>query len=341
MTRGAGEPIAHLGGRWAQGLREVTSSLDVLDGSGTWAVVIPYDGEPRLLGFDMWSQHRPAHRDDLEADAWTGPLGDAWTSSVNQEAYCQSVQRTRDLIAAGTVYQVNICRVLGAELELGSASMAGLHARLQARNPAPYAGFIDAPEVGIRVATASPELFLRRDGQHIRTGPIKGTAATSDGLLAKDWAENVMIVDLMRNDLGRVCEVGSIVVPELTKVEEHPGLVHLVSTVEGTLPRDAAWRQVIDACFPPGSVTGAPKSSALKVISDLEPASREVYCGAIGWVDADRQQACLAVAIRTFWHREGVLRFGTGAGITWDSDPMGEWRETELKARRLIEVASQ
>jgi len=110
--------------------------------------------------------------------------------------------------------------------------------------------------------------------------------------------------------------------------------------VEVNLQGDTGWGQVIDACFPPGSVTGAPKSSALRVISDLEPVSREIYCGAIGWVDADRQQACPAVAIRTFWHRDGVLRFGTGAGITWDSEPAGEWAETQLKARRLIEVAS-
>ena len=340
MHRGPREPVARLGGRWAYGLHTVTSDLGALDGSGTWAVVIPYDGQPCLLGFDTWSREQPAHRDDLGADAWVGPRADAWSTSMNEEAYCAAVHRTRDAIAAGTVYQANICRILATELAPEAASMAGLHSRLQARNPAPFAGFIDAPEAGIKLATASPELFLRRDGRRVRTGPIKGTAATPAGLLEKDWAENVMIVDLMRNDLGRICEVGSIEVPELTKVEEHPGLVHLVSNVEGNLQGDTGWGQVIDACFPPGSVTGAPKSSALRVISDLEPVSREIYCGAIGWVDADRQQACLAVAIRTFWHRDGVLRFGTGAGITWDSEPAGEWAETQLKARRLIEVAS-
>ncbi|MFM8893847.1 MAG: chorismate-binding protein, partial [Actinomycetales bacterium] len=185
-----------------------------------------------------------------------------------------------------------------------------------------------------------PELFLERQGHLLRTGPIKGTAATAPELLPKDWAENVMIVDLMRNDLSRVCQAGSVTVPALTRLESHPGLVHLVSTVQGELVSDVGWAETVAATFPPGSVTGAPKSSALTVIEALEPAAREVYCGAIGWVDADRRQACLAVAIRTFWYRDGLLRFGTGAGITWDSDPELEWAETQLKARRLIAVAA-
>ena len=340
MARGGGEAIARLGGRWATGLREVSSDLGVLDTSGTWAVVVPYEGAPRLLRFGDWHQDRPALRDDLGGAGWIGPPLSSWSTSMDRESYCQAVLSTRQEIAAGTVYQANICRVLAADLPDDRAPMAALHERLQAWNPAPHAGFIDAPEAGVKVATASPELFLKRDGQRLRTGPIKGTAAAREGLLEKDWAENVMIVDLMRNDLGRVCEVGTIAVPELTKVEQHPGLVHLVSSVEGTLAEAASWAQVFEACFPPGSVTGAPKSSALRVISGLEPVSREVYCGAIGWVDADRRQASLAVAIRTFWHRDSVLRFGTGAGITWGSDPLQEWQETQLKARRLITVAA-
>ena len=182
-----------------------------------------------------------------------------------------------------------------------------------------------------------------------------------------------MIVDLVRNDLGRVCEYGSVTVPALWSVEEHPGLCHLVSTVEGTLRAGIAWGDVIGATFPPGSVTGAPKlaaldvlrrlepgrgwadllaaaapagsvsgapkSSALRIIGELEPAPRGVYCGAFGWVDADTKSAELAVAIRTFEWRDGRLHLGTGAGITWGSDPVREWDETELKVSRLLEVA--
>ncbi len=191
--------------------------------------------------------------------------------------------------------------------------------------------------------TASPELFLRVAGGAVTSGPIKGTAPTPDGLTAKDRAENVMITDLVRNDLQRVCDPGTVEVTDLLAVEAHPGLVHLVSTVTGRLRpglRSGAslWPALLDATFPPASVSGAPKSSALRIIDALEPVPRGPYCGAIGWVDGD--EAVLAVGIRTFWWADGVLRFGTGAGITWGSDPAREWEETELKARRLVGLAS-
>jgi para-aminobenzoate synthetase component 1 len=149
-----------------------------------------------------------------------------------------------------------------------------------------------------------------------------------------------MIVDLVRNDLGRVCRPGTVTVPGLFEVEEHPGLHHLVSTVRGRLRPGCGWPDVLAATFPPGSVTGAPKLAALDAIARLEPASRGVYCGAVGWVDADRRAGDLNVAIRTFWFADDEVRFGTGGAITWDSTPEGEWEETELKARRLIRVAS-
>ena len=196
------------------------------------------------------------------------------------------------------------------------------------------------PAHGVAVASASPERFLRRDGPVVESKPIKGTAASPELFLPKDRAENVMIVDLVRNDLGRVCEWGSVEVPALLAVESHPGLHHLVSTVRGRLRPGCGWAETIAATFPPGSVTGAPKLAALAAIERLETASREVYCGAVGWVDADRRMGDLNVAIRTFWFADGEVRFGTGGGITWDSTPEGEWEETELKARHLIRVAS-
>ncbi|MFI0368868.1 chorismate-binding protein [Actinomadura sp. 1N219] len=246
------------------------------------------------------------------------------------------VQRIRDAIADGVVYQANLCRVLSAELP-GESSIAGLGARLASGNPAPYAMTVKVP--GLEVASASPELYLSRDGDVVESRPIKGTAKTVDGLTAKDDAENVMIVDLVRNDLGRVAEVGSVEVPGLCEVEEHPGLVHLVSTVRARMA-GGGWPELIAATFPPGSVTGAPKASALDLLEVLEPVPRGPYCGAIGWVDADSRRGALAVGIRSFWAEGGLLRFGTGAGITWGSDPLREWRETELKAARLLEVAS-
>lgn len=150
-----------------------------------------------------------------------------------------------------------------------------------------------------------------------------------------------MIVDLVRNDLSRVCVTGSVAVPDLLRLETHPGLVHLASYVSGSLLDNVKWPQIIDATFPPGSITGAPKSSATRIIAELEPIAREYYCGAIGWIDADEGTACLAVAIRTFWKSAGQLHFGTGAGITWSSDARAEWRETELKAAHLTALAAK
>jgi para-aminobenzoate synthetase component 1 len=174
----------------------------------------------------------------------------------------------------------------------------------------------------------------------VETRPIKGTAADGRPFLAKDRAENVMIVDLMRNDLGRVCRYGSIGVPDLCREERHPGLAHLVSTVRGRLRPGVGWAELLDATFPPGSVTGAPKVAALDLIARLEAVPRGVYCGAIGWVDAATGDGDLNVAIRTFWVDGDRLHFGTGGGITWDSTPEGEWQETELKARRLLAIAA-
>ncbi|MCD0448847.1 chorismate-binding protein [Actinocorallia sp. API 0066] len=238
----------------------------------------------------------------------------------------------RAAIADGIVYQANLCRVLSAPAHDG---ITGLGRRLTEAHPAPYGMTLKIP--GAEIACASPELYLARAGDVITSGPIKGTGRTEADLLPKDHAENVMIVDLVRNDLGRVAETGSVEVPSLCAVEHHPGLVHLVSTVRART--SAGWPEILAATFPPGSVTGAPKSSALELIERLEPVARGPYCGAVGWVDADRGVAELAVGIRTFWIEEGQVRFGTGAGITWGSDPAREWQETELKAERLLEVA--
>ena len=190
--------------------------------------------------------------------------------------------------------------------------MAALGAALAAGNPAPFSAVVRLPDHGVEVASASPERFLARSGTRVWSSPIKGTAATVDDFLPKDRAENVMIVDLVRNDLGRVCEFGTVHVPALLAVEPHPGLVHLVSTVEGQLRPGVGWAAAVDATFPPGSVTGAPKPAALDHIARLEPVDRGVYCGAVGWVDADRRQGELNVAIRTFWIEDGALHFGTG-----------------------------
>lgn len=328
--------MARLGGLIATDLRDVTSDPAALDSTGFWAVSADFEGRLVCARFGDVREAPP-----VRTGRWRGPSADAWTSSLDRAAYTEGVRRVREHIAAGEVYQANLCRVLSAPIG-ADADVDALTAELAHGNPAPYAGTIRLPEHGVEIATASPELFLRRDGRTVESGPIKGTGRTEADLLEKDHAENVMIVDLVRNDLGRVCATGSVTVPELCVVEKHPGLVHLVSTVRGELAEGAGWPELFAATFPPGSVTGAPKSSALRIIEDLETAPRGPYCGGIGWVDADRGTGELAVGIRTFWidRAEGVLRFGTGAGITWGSDPEREWQETELKASRLLAVAS-
>lgn len=340
-------PLARFGDRLATGLLDVTGDPAALDSTGFWAVAADFEGRLTCARFaDVREVPVPAP----VPGAWRGPAAGDWTSSLDRAAYTAGVRRIREHIAAGEVYQANLCRVLSAPVGPG-ADVDALTALLARGNPAPYAGTIRLPGHGVEIATASPELFLRRDGRIVESGPIKGTGRTEADLLEKDYAENVMIVDLVRNDIGRVCATGSVTVPDLCAVEKHPGLVHLVSTVRGELRDGAGWPELLAAAFPPGSVTGAPKSSALRILDALEPAPRGPYCGGIGWVDADRGVGELAVGIRTFWidrtdrtdgTGEGtpLLRFGTGAGITWGSDPEGEWRETELKASRLLAVAS-
>ena len=342
----AGLPSAALlGGLVGSELLDITDDLAALDSSGRWAVVIPYAGTPVLARFGRWQPERGRTADaglegvPLEAGRWTGPRQEEWRSSLTGSAYRSAVDEVRQRIARGDVYQANICRVLSAPLpDPRAADIAALHARLVAGNPSPFCGVIRVP--GAHVATASPELFLRRRGQRVESGPIKGTGRVAADLQDKDRSENVMIVDLVRNDLSRACVPGSVEVPRLLSIEQHPGLVHLVSVVAGELRADIGWPTLLDAAFPPGSVTGAPKSSALRIIDELEPTSRGVYCGAVGWVDADTGEGELAVAIRTFWVEDDHVHFGTGAGITWGSDPVAEWQETELKASRLIALAS-
>ena len=327
-------PLAVVGGRLCTGLRDVTSDPACLDSAGFWAVVLPYEGEATFARFDTVGPARP-----WRGQPWVGPRRDEWTTSLDQTRFEKGVETIRDAIRAGDVYQVNLTRRLSAPVA-ADADVAALGAVLAEGNPAPYAAVVRIPSAGVHVASASPERFLSRAGRRVWSSPIKGTAATPDRFLAKDTAENVMIVDLVRNDLGRLCEYGSVKVPGLLEVEPHPGLYHLVSTIEGRLRPGVTWADLFDATAPAGSITGAPKLAAMDVIRALEPVPRGPYCGAVGWVDADRHAGELNVAIRTFWVDDGHLHFGTGGGITIDSDPTGEWEETELKARTLLALAS-
>ncbi len=256
-----------------------------------------------------------------------------WRSNVPREEFEAGVRTVVGLIEAGECYQVNLTRRLTCPLR---ADPIGLFAGLVRSNPAPHAALVRLGSWA--VVSASPERFLSRRGNYVETRPIKGTAVDAHVLAAsrKDRAENVMIVDLARNDLGHVCEYGTVRVPSLCSVERHPGLHHLVSTVVGRLRPGMGTGALLRATFPPASITGAPKPRVLQAIEDLEASRRGVYCGAVGWIDADTTTMDLNVAIRTFEVTPQGTQLGVGAGIVADSDPAGEWEETELKVARLL-----
>ena len=259
-----------------------------------------------------------------------------FTSSLDRAGFEAGVREIIELVRAGECYQVNLTRRLTSDV---AADPMALFGALVRHHPAPHAALL---RFGDRaVVSASPERFLRRRADAVETRPIKGTAGQRSVLerSAKDRAENVMITDLARNDLGRVCVPGSVAVPELCVPDAHPGLWHLVTTVTGRLRPGVGTGTLVRATFPPASVTGAPKPRVLQAIEDLEPVSRGVYCGAVGWVDSGSAALELNVAIRTFQIAGGRTHLGVGGGITVDSDPAAEWRETELKAARLLAVA--
>ena len=254
------DPMAHLGGLMGTNLIEITDDLSVLDQSGRWAVVLPYDGTPILARFDVWQAANP----EATAGPWVGPR--SWVSSADEADYVGGVERVREVISFGGVYQANVCRVMAASLpEPRRSHVGGLNALLCAGNPAPYAGMVSIPGV-VEVATASPELFLRRVGDVVESGPIKGTGRTAADLTVKDEAENVMIVDLVRNDLSRVCTPGSVSVPALLSVEQHPGLVHLVSRVRGRLTDGAGWPRIL-----PDTTATAPNSPMARAVQSSVP----------------------------------------------------------------------
>jgi para-aminobenzoate synthetase component 1 len=314
-----------MGGRLATDLVEVSDDPKCLDDGGFWAVSTTFENQFTAAKFAT-VQAAP-----FPATSWI-PLKGTWESSLNMNQYIGYVESIRNYVEQGWVYQVNACRRLSHTDD--GQSLRGLFTEILKNNPAPWASYLEMP--GVMIASASPELFLRRDRNTVKTSPIKGTQPlNADDFGAKDKAENVMIVDLMRNDLSRICKSGTVEVPRLLSSEEHPGLQHLVSDVKGELLDDISWSEIFEALSPPGSVSGAPKSSAVQVIAENE-IDRGPYCGVLGWVEGEKAE--LSVAIRTFW-KDSRINFGTGAGITWSSDSAAEWEETQLKARRLISIA--
>jgi len=295
-------------------------------------------------------------KDACKANAATGAMREACdlapqfpltghpgvTSNFDRDAYLAVVRRAIEYVHAGDCFQVNLSQRLLAPL---TEDPLELYGRLRERNPAPFAGYLDLGDFA--VASASPERFLRVARGEVETRPIKGTrprgATTQEDRdriadlvrSPKDRAENVMIVDLLRNDLGRVCEYGTVRVPRICQVETFPYVHHLVSEVRGRLAPGKTPLDLLRACFPGGSVTGAPKVRAMEIIAELEPTARGPYCGSLGFVGFDGSMDT-SILIRTFTAGRGWVQFPVGGGIVADSDPEREYEETLHKAEGLL-----
>lgn len=302
---------------------------------------------------DRWPWSTPARPDDwrrtLALARGEPAVRSPWRAGpaaqrMDRPAFEAGVQRIRGAIADGEVLQVNLTRRVDLPFE---GDPWALYEDLAAAHPAPFSAFIDAPAFAI--ASCSPERFLRLRGDQVEARPIKGTIGrgrdAAEDLARRQWlaaseknrAENLMIVDLMRNDLGRVAQTGSVRVPELFALEPYASVWQMVSTVQARLREGCGAAQLLRACWPPGSMTGAPKLKAMQLIESLEPLRRGFYAGSIGYLDCSGQMD-LSVVIRSAVVAGGRAMVQVGGGIVADSDPAAEWEETVAKGERLLAV---
>lgn len=317
-----------------------------------WALIIDHQqrqacwlgrGADAARAWTRWGAYWQAPDDLEEAAADFGLQGDI-RADISAEQYAQAFAQVQHYIREGDCYQVNLAQRFCGDFT-GSAWSA--YRALRQQNPAPYGAYLNLP--GGQVLSSSPEQFLGLQQGQVTTRPIKGTrprqadaamdARGRDALAnsAKDRAENLMIVDLLRNDLGRVCRPGSIAVPQLFAVESFATVHHLVSTVTGELAAGQDGLDLLQASFPGGSITGAPKLRAMQIIDELEPAARGVYCGAIGWLSADGAMDT-NIAIRTLTIQDGEVRYWAGGGIVADSDVVAEYQESLDKAAAFFRL---
>ncbi|WP_043754738.1 aminodeoxychorismate synthase component I [Imhoffiella purpurea] len=325
---------------------------DMAVGIYDWALVVDHwKRRSHLVGVDGRRLERYA---GLFAGVLAGRPADAGQrpfrvvgevrSNMSRDRYLSALARIERYLRAGDCYQINLAQRFAAPAEGDPWQAYKLLRRL---NPAPFGAYLDIGEC--QVLSSSPERFLRVGEEGVETRPIKGTLRrgadpAEDRRLAetlrkspKDRAENLMIVDLLRNDLGKVCEIGSVHVPSLFAIESFARVHHLVSTVSGRLAQGRGALDLLRACFPGGSITGAPKRRAMEIIEELEPHRRGLYCGAIGYIGFDGAMDT-NIAIRTLVNSAGLARFWAGGGIVIDSDPESEYRETYDKAAALLDL---
>lgn len=346
------EPDLVLKGRNWAALEEELQKRSRHGAEGAAIGHVTYDGEfcfafhERLHVF-LHEENRwinpPANFENAPTPA--DPLRIDFRAQVEREVFLEMVRRAKEFIAAGDIYQVCLSHPFFAP---PSSRAWDFHEALRRFSPAPYSAYLD--HGNSQIVSASPECFLQMAGRQILTRPIKGTRPRmadpqSDRLSseelkasAKEAAELVMITDLERNDLGQVCEYGSVRVPELLHLEAYEQVFHLVSTVEGRLRNGVSHLEALRACFPGGSISGAPKKRAMEIITELEPFPRGLYTGAIGYFGFNGESR-FSMAIRTAVFEPERAHFHVGAGIVADSDEESEWRETWHKAAGLLLAA--
>jgi len=351
VERADGDPFSTLDG--------VLSGRPNLIAAGYWGYDLRYHLErlPRISADDLqlpdcwvglyqdWAAPSEVEAANFPTTSGTLQPGRGTVSdSVSREDYEAAIEKVLRYIEAGDCYQVNLSHRFSAPLPCPPRE---LYHRLRSVSPAPFAAYLDCGDH--QVLSSSPELFLRVADGVVDTQPIKGTrprgrtpeedAAAAAELLssAKDAAELLMIVDLERNDLGRVCRYGTVHVPELRRLESYANVHHLIATVRGELRPEVTPLQALRAAFPGGSITGAPKIRAMQIIEELEPFRRGVYTGAIGWVDG-HGRAEWNIAIRTMVVQGETVYLHAGGGIVADSDPGAEYEETLAKARGMLQA---
>jgi len=320
---------------------------------------LPSTSSPDIPLIQAWAYHRPKMLTKTEVDAWLetqlAQLRDdqrvsgvaSCTESITQAQFQSDVLRIQEWIRCGDIYQINHTYRIRGEIY---GDPLALYGRLRARQPGRFGAFVQ--EGVTTILSQSPELFVERDGDCLRAMPMKGTAnaqTESPEQLASDpknRAENIMIVDLLRNDLSRVALPGSVTVPALFHVAQHGNVLQMTSTIEAKAKPDASLHTILDAVFPCGSVTGAPKKRSMEIIQELEGAPRDYYCGALGWLDPNGDFA-FSVPIRTLnleaspSAHQTKFTLGIGAGITIDSDPALEWQECQIKSAFITEMPSE
>jgi para-aminobenzoate synthetase/4-amino-4-deoxychorismate lyase len=320
---------------------------------------LPSTSSPAIPLIQAWAYHRPKTFTKAEVDAWLetqlAQLSDyqrvsgvaSCTDSITQAQFQSDVERIQEWIRCGDTYQINHTYRIRGEIY---GDPLALYARLRARQPGRFGAFVQ--EGSTTILSQSPELFLERDGDCLRAMPMKGTAnarTESPEQLASDpknRAENIMIVDLLRNDLSRVALPGSVTVPTLFHVAKHGNVLQMTSTIEAKAKPDVSLRTILDAVFPCGSVTGAPKKRSMEIIQELEDTPRDYYCGALGWLDPNGDFA-FSVPIRTLnldsnpSAHQTKFTLGIGAGITIDSDPLQEWQECQTKSAFITEMPTE